>query len=177
MSALPFIVPGHCGLAETAALGYFCCACFFFSLGNLRFYTFAAEIRVQCFCVSGTVNGNLISWREIWSLGRIWTYDIMKMVLPSRGEYSIYPKKQPSNNTLRQAEGRPQVAIESSVHHAGVHGAGTERVASTLELLVELGTEQRLCQFTAAISSMGWIILTVGRQRVRKAPSNIQSTN
>lgn len=67
----------------------------------------------------------------------------------------IYPKKQPSNNALRQAEGRPQVAIESSVHHAGVHGTGTERVASALELLVELGTEHCLGQFTAAIRSMG----------------------
>lgn len=68
---------------------------------------------------------------------------------------TIYPKKQPSNYTLRQAEGRPQVAIESSVHHAGVHGAGTELVASTLQLLVEVKTENHLGQFTAAISSMG----------------------
>lgn len=67
----------------------------------------------------------------------------------------IYPEKQPSDNTLRQAEGRPQVAVESSVHHAGVHGAGAERVASTLELLVELGTEHHLGQFTAAVRGMG----------------------
>lgn len=71
------------------------------------------------------------------------------------GVEGIYPKKQPSNRTLRQTEGRPQVAVESGVHHAGVHGAGTERVASALELLVELGTEHRLGQFTAAIRSMG----------------------
>lgn len=67
----------------------------------------------------------------------------------------IYPEKEPSNYTLRQAEGHPQVAIESSVHHAGVHSAGTELVASTLQLLVEVRTEHHLGQFTAAISSMG----------------------
>lgn len=67
----------------------------------------------------------------------------------------IYPEKQPSNYALRQAEGHPQVAIESSVHHAGVHGAGTERVAFTLQLLVEVSAEHHLGQFTAAIRSMG----------------------
>lgn len=77
----------------------------------------------------------------------------------------IYPEEKPSDDTLRQAEWCPQVAIESSVHHAGVHGAGTEWVASTLKLLVELGTEHHLRQFTAAIRSMGRIILTVERQK------------
>lgn len=69
--------------------------------------------------------------------------------------WKSYLKKQASNETLRQAEGRPQVAIKSSVHHAGIHGAGAERLASTLQLLVEVRTEQHLGQFTAAVGRMG----------------------
>lgn len=52
----------------------------------------------------------------------------------------FYPEKQASNGTQCQAEGRPKVAIESSIHHAGVHSTWAQWETSSLQLLVKVGT-------------------------------------
>lgn len=53
----------------------------------------------------------------------------------------FYPEKQAGDGTLCQTEGRPEVAIESSIHHARIHSTWTQWETSTLHILVEVGTE------------------------------------
>lgn len=53
----------------------------------------------------------------------------------------FYPEKQASDGALRQAEGRPEVAIERRIHHARIHSTWTQWETSTLQLLVEVGTK------------------------------------
>lgn len=77
----------------------------------------------------------------------------------------FYPEKQTSDDALCQAEGRPEVAIECSIHHARIHGTWAQRGTSTLQLLVEVGTKQQLGQLTVTISSVGRITLAVERER------------
>lgn len=53
----------------------------------------------------------------------------------------FYPEKQASNGALCQVQGCPEVAIESSIHHARVHSTRNQWGTSTLQLLVEVGTK------------------------------------
>lgn len=69
---------------------------------------------------------------------------------------------------MHQAQWRPEVLVQSGVHHARVHGAGRHWETSALQLLLELGTKYKLGQFALTVGSMGRIKLAEKRSETKK---------
>lgn len=53
----------------------------------------------------------------------------------------FYLEKQASNGALHQMKGRPQVTVQSSIHHPRINSTRTHWETSVLQLLVEMGAK------------------------------------